>query len=69
MPNTVEQTSPAPVAPPAGGAIAPEQMPPEAQGQVQMPQPQAQRPDIQTLLSSLTASGKGAASVRTVNRR
>ena len=47
----VEQTSPAPAAAPAGGALAPEA-------------PQAQ-PDIQTILSSLTASGKAGGRVVT----
>jgi hypothetical protein len=48
----VEQTSPAPTASPAGGAIPPE-MTPQAQ------------PDIQTILSSLTASGKAGGRVVT----
>jgi hypothetical protein len=48
----VEQTSPAPTASPAGGALAPE-MAPQAQ------------PDIQTILSSLTSSGKAGGRVVT----
>jgi hypothetical protein len=60
----VEQTSPAPAAPSAGGALPAEAA--VAQGAVaEAPQ----RPDIQTLLSSLTASGKGNASVRTSIKR
>jgi len=52
----VEQPSPAPTAPPAGGAIPPE----GAQ--------QGQRPSIQSLLSSLSGAGTANASVRTVQR-
>jgi len=48
----VEQPSPAPAASPAGGAL-PEEMAPQAQ------------PDIQTILSSLTASGKAGGRVVT----
>ena len=48
----VEQPSPAPTASPAGGALPPEEA------------PQAQ-PDIQSILSSLTSSGKGNARVVT----
>jgi len=50
----VEQPSPAPTASPAGGALPPEQAAP----------PQAQ-PDIQSILSSLTSSGKTNARVVT----
>jgi hypothetical protein len=50
----VEQPSPAPTASPAGGALPPEQPAP----------PQAQ-PDIQSILSSLTSSGKTNARVVT----
>jgi hypothetical protein len=46
----VEQPSPAPTASPAGGALPPEGGAPMA--------PPAPEPDIQTILSSLTASGK-----------
>jgi hypothetical protein len=48
----VEQTSPAPAASPAGGAL-PQEMAPQEQ------------PDIQTILSSLTASGKAGGRVVT----
>jgi len=51
---TVEQPSPAPAAP-AGGAIAP-----QAGGGL---------PDVQTLLSSLSAGGTASASARTAIRR
>ena len=54
--SMVEQTSPAPSGAPAGGALPPEQ------GGEMVPQ---QAPDIQTILSSLTASGKGNARVVT----
>ena len=62
-PTQVEQPSPAPSGVPAGGALAPEGAPQGAVAQA------PQRPDIQTLLSSLTASGKGNASVRTSIKR
>jgi len=52
----VEQPSPAPAASPAGGAPSPEG--------AALPAPQPQ-PDIQSILSSLTASGKGNARVVT----
>jgi hypothetical protein len=52
----VEQPSPAPTAPPAGGA-------PSA-----APAPAGQ-PDVMSILSSLTASGNAAGSVRTIARR
>jgi hypothetical protein len=48
----VEQPSPAPTASPAGGALPPEAAPQE-------------QPDIQTILSSLTASGKAGGRVVT----
>ena len=53
----VEQTSPAPSGAPAGGAL-----PPEQGGQVAPPQAP---PDIQSILTSLTAGGKGNARVVT----
>ena len=53
----VEQTSPAPSGAPAGGALPPEQGAP-------MQTPQAP-PDIQSILTSLTAGGKGNARVVT----
>jgi hypothetical protein len=52
----VEQTSPAPEVPPGGPISA-------------QPQGQEGSPDIQSLLSSLSASGKGTASARRVIRR
>ncbi len=52
----VEQPSPAPTAPPAGGAPSPEG--------AALPAPE-QAPDIQTILSSLTASGKAGGRVVT----
>ena len=54
-PNMVEQPSPAPTGVPAGGAL-PQEAAPEL--------PQA-APDIQSILTSLTASGKGNARVVT----
>jgi len=62
-PTQVEQPSPAPTGASAGGALPPEAGPQGAVAQA------PQRPDIQTLLSSLTASGKGNASVRTSIKR
>jgi hypothetical protein len=65
----VEQTSPAPAAPPAGGALPPEMgggMPPMGGGAPMEGAP----PTIQSLLSSLSgATGQGNASVRTTTRR
>jgi hypothetical protein len=64
--SMVEQPSPAPTATPAGGALAPEaQMAPEGQPVQAVPQ----RPDVQTLVSALTASGKGSARVATTIKR
>ena len=54
-PNMVEQPSPAPTGVPAGGALPQEAAP-------VLPQ---QAPDIQSILTSLTASGKGNARVVT----
>jgi len=53
--NAVEQMSPAPAGTPAGGSPMPEQ-------------PQA-RPDLQTMLSSLSGNGRGQAAVRTTRER
>jgi hypothetical protein len=55
--SMVEQTSPAPSGAPAGGAL-----PPEQGGQMTPPQAP---PDIQSILTSLTAGGKGNARVVT----
>ena len=61
----VEQPSPAPEGAPAGGAI-----PPEAQGAPgQAPAQMGAAPDVQTLISAMTASGKGSARVTTTNKR
>jgi hypothetical protein len=65
-PQSVEQMSPAPEAVPAGGAPSPEMA--AQQPAVENIQPQ-QRPDIQTLISSLTSSGKGSARVATTSTR
>ena len=59
----VEQPSPAPAATPAGGAL-----PPEAAPQGAAPAINA-RPDMQTLISALTSSGKGSARVSTTTKR
>ncbi len=59
----VEQPSPAPTASPAGGAL-----PPEAAPQGEAPAINA-RPDMQTLISALTSSGKGSARVSTTTKR
>jgi hypothetical protein len=53
--SAVEQPSPAPAAPPVGGSPSPEGAPMEMQGP----------PDIQSILTSLTATGKGNARVVT----
>ena len=62
----VEQPSPAPAASPAGGALPPEGAPQGMPGEA--PQIQ-QRPDMQTLISALTSSGKGSARVTTTSKR
>jgi hypothetical protein len=56
--SMVEQPSPAPTASPAGGALSPE-------GMASQLAPQEGPPDIQTILSSLTASGKAGGRVVT----
>ena len=68
-PSMVEQPSPAPEGIPAGGALAPQgqPMPPEAGGQA--PQIAPQKPDIQTILASLSASGKAGGRVTTQVRQ
>jgi hypothetical protein len=53
--NTVEQMSPAPAGPPAGGSPMPEA-------------PQA-RPDLQTMLSSLSGGGQARSAVSTTRER
>jgi DNA-binding FrmR family transcriptional regulator len=53
--NTVEQMSPAPAGPPAGGSPIPEA-------------PQA-RPELQTILSTLTGSGKAQGAARLSQQR
>ena len=57
----VEQTSPAPSGPPAGGSPSP-----EGAG---MAPPAAPPQDIQSILSSLSSSGAASASARTVQRQ
>ena len=61
--SMVEQPSPAPEGMPVGGAPSPQGAPQGAQ------LPPGPPPDIQTLLSSLSGSGKGTASVRTSRRQ
>jgi len=60
----VEQPSPAPSTGPVGGAPSPEGAGPAPQEMT----PQG-RPDIQSILSSLTSAGGANASVRTINRQ
>lgn len=60
-PQAVEQPSPAPAQAPVGGALAPEETP--------TPTVEQARPDIMSLLSSITGSGEANASVRTIRRR
>jgi hypothetical protein len=52
--NTVEQMSPAPAGPPAGGSP------------IQLPQG---RPDLQTILSTMTGEGQGRSAVRTTREQ
>jgi len=61
VPQSVEQMSPAPEAAPAGGTS--QQVNPE------IPPAAPERPDIMSILSSLTASGQANASVRTTQRQ
>jgi len=60
----VEQTSPAPSTGPVGGTTSPEGAGPAPQEMA----PQG-RPDIQSILSSLTSAGNANASVRTISRQ
>jgi hypothetical protein len=60
--SMVEQPSPAPEGASAGGAPSP-------QGGVNLPPVQGPRPDVQSILSSLTGSGGANASVRTIQRQ
>jgi len=60
-PQAVEQPSPAPAGAPVGGGLAPEQQ--------AAPTVEQARPDIMSLLSSITGSGQANASVRTIRRR
>jgi DNA-binding FrmR family transcriptional regulator len=60
--SMVEQPSPAPEGVPAGGAPSP-------QGGVNLPPAQGPRPDVQSILSSLTGSGGANSSVRTIQRQ
>ena len=62
--SMVEQPSPAPAASPAGGAPSEPMAPEQA-----LPTAPEQRPDIQTLVSALTSSGRGSARVATTTRR
>jgi hypothetical protein len=57
----VEQTSPAPIGAPAEGALP-------GEGGIELPQEEP-APDILSLLSSISGSGEGSASVRTVRRQ
>ncbi len=60
-PQAVEQPSPAPAGAPVGGALAPEETP--------QPTIEQGRPDIMSLLSSISGAGEANASVRTIRRR
>ena len=66
--QSVEQPVPSAPGAPVGGAPSPqgemEEAPPERGAGIITP-----RPELQSLLSSLNVSGKGNASVRTINRR
>ena len=66
--QSVEQPVPSAPGAPVGGAPSPqgetEEAPPERGAGITTP-----RPELQSLLSSLNVSGKGNASVRTINRR
>ena len=62
--STVEQPSPAPEGMPVGGAPSPEGAGPTEEQMA----PQG-RPDIQSILSSLTSAGNANASVRTISRQ
>ena len=62
--SMVEQPSPAPSTGPVGGATSPEGAGPAPQEMA----PQG-RPDIQSILSSLTSAGNANASVRTISRQ
>ena len=64
----VEQPSPAPASAPVGGSPSPEAMMGQAPQGAPVQLPPAGRPDIQSLLSSLSSSGAFNASVRTVQR-
>lgn len=64
--SMVEQPSPAPAAAPAGGALAPEAGAPAPMGAGPT---MGAAPDVQTLISAMTASGKGSARVTTTNKR
>jgi hypothetical protein len=62
--QTVEQSSPAPEGMPVGGAPSP-----EGAGPTEHQMAPQGRPDIQSILSSLTSAGNANASVRTISRQ
>ena len=64
--DMVEQPSPAPEGSPAGGALTPEGQPMAPEGGAQIEQ---NKPDIQTILASLSASGKAGGRVTTQVRQ
>jgi len=66
--QSVEQQSPSAPGEAPAGAASPEQMG-GPQEPIKGPGIVTQRPELESLLSSLNVSGKGNASVRTVNRR